>query len=96
MNFFWKLLYDGHAYRSEVIRNTADMSLREKLAASYQNDDYEMARRRKEAEIGNSVRDNKTQNAVCIGLAIAIVFFAINPNARAIVKAGRHALRKAI
>ncbi len=87
---------EGHAFRGEVIRNASDMSSREKLAAYYQNDDYEMARRRKEAEIGNLVRDNKTRNAVYLVLVLTVAFCAINPNARAFVKTRWHALRKAL
>ena len=86
----------GHAYRSEVSETLPTCLRRRSWRRPYQNDDHEMASRRKEAEIGTSVRDNKTPNAVCIGLAITVVLFAMNPNARAVLKTRWHALRKAI
>lgn len=80
----------SHALRSEIIRNANDMSTEEKLAATYDNDDYEINRLDEMNQMANDVRDNKTKNSVLLYLAFAapfVVAFCI-PGSRKIIISG--------
>ena len=82
----------GHAFRETLIREAADMSTQEKLAASRDNDDYELERLNRVKDMANDTRDNKTKNAVTL-LAIYVLPAAFGiamcfPGSRAIIVAG--------
>lgn len=88
----------SHALRSEIIRNANDMSTEEKLAATYENDDYEVHRLDEMNQMANDVRDNKAKNSALLYLAIAapfVIVFAIPGSRKMIVSGAKRLLHLA-
>jgi len=56
-----------------IIREAKDMTTKEKLAASRENDEFEMEKLERVKDVANEVRDNKAKNCVYIILAAAVV-----------------------
>jgi len=64
---------NGYRFREELIREAKDMTTKEKLAASRENDEFEMEKLERVKDVANEVRDNKAKNCVYIILAAAVV-----------------------
>ena len=82
----------GYAFRETLIREATDMSTSEKLAASRENDNFELERLSKVKDVANEARDNKTKNAVALlaicGLPAAFGIAMCFPGSRAFIVAG--------
>lgn len=86
---------DGYSFRNRLIESANDMSTSERLEESYRNDDHDIERKRKAAQIGNEVRDNKTKNGVKLLLAVTGLVLA-KPLGEALVRGVQKVLRKII
>ena len=94
---------NGFAFREQLIREAKDMSTQEKLAASRENDAFEVQKAKQVNEIANEIRNNKTVNTieiiVMVAIAVGVPVAAIHPVSRKILietakKAGKYALKK--
>lgn len=63
----------GYEYRNRLIEEAPDLEWSVRLRESYRNDDHELEMQRRAAEVGNSIRTNKTKcvAGVCISFGLA-------------------------
>ena len=83
----------GYILRNRLIEEASDLTTTQKIEASYRNDNHAVEQRRRAAQIGNEIRDNKTKNGVIISLALVAVGLA-TPQGRALLRSAWYLVRK--